>query len=450
MKKFNKSTAIVLSVIIGIVIAVGMILSFLPIKSGAKTFVSFSGAMNVSSDITGGIYGEYQIKTENPTKNEIVSSMTIIKDVLEENGYKNTNVYAIGTEKIRVEASYPTGSQTYADMHTLLSSIASGAFSLRTTQDLTDESIVLQGSKHVKDIKIYTNNDIKSMSVIFNSEGEKIYKEICEKSTTIYLVLGDYNQSISVSGVQDYSQLSLQNTDWDNLIALERQIKLGCMQVELDASTAKVNTMSASLTAGEASSSPFDASFFSSTAYVLIFSALALVAVLLLALFAVKFGFYAILMLLTMMLNAFMFLAAMCLMPSVEFGLSTVAALAIGVALIYTFAFDFASNVKKFYNMGKTLSASLEQAYKKQLVSVISSNVTLFVASMIMFAFAFGELSSAILVFTVCSVLSIFTNLLIIPLFIKVAISFKGWGTKLFMLPKRDPFAEIETQEEEV
>ena len=65
MKKFKKSTAIVLSVLIGIIVAIGMVLSFVPIKSGAKTFVSLSGAMNVSSDITGGIYGEYEIKTEN-------------------------------------------------------------------------------------------------------------------------------------------------------------------------------------------------------------------------------------------------------------------------------------------------------------------------------------------------------------------------------------------------
>ena len=425
-----------------------MVLSFVPIKSGAKTFVSFSGALNISSDITGGIYGEYEIKTENPTQTQLVESMAIIKDVLDENGYKNLNIYAVGNSKIRVEASYPTGDKNYSSVYTTLASVASSAFSLRSASDVTDTTIQLFGSEHVKEVKVFTNNDVKSLAVIFNEAGQEKYKAICAATTSIYMVLGDYKQSISASGVTDFSQLTLSNTDWDNLIALEQKIKLGCMKVELDANTVKIHTMSASLSAGESSSNIFDETFFTSIAYVVTFSALAIVAVLMLALFAVKFGLYAVMMLLTMMLNTFIFLGIMCIIPSVEFGLSTIVSLAIGLAFIYTFAFKFANSVKTQYNVGKTLSASLEFSFKKQLPTLIASNATLFFASLIMYAFSFGELSSALLVFTVCSFLSLFTNLLIVPLFVKIAISFNGLGTKLFMLKKRNPFAELEENKE--
>lgn len=448
MKKFKKSTAIVLSVLIGIIVAIGMVLSFVPIKSGAKTFVSLSGAMNVSSDITGGIYGEYQIKTENPTQKELVESMAIIKDVLDENGYKNINVYAVGKTKIRVEASYPTGDDSYSSVYTTLSNIASGAFSLRSTSSIEEKTIQLFGAEHVEEVKVFTNNDTKSLAVVFNDAGQERYKQICNATTSIYLVLGDYNQSISASGVTDYTQLVLSNTDWENLIALEQKIKIGCMKIELDADTVKINTMSASMSAGESNSNIFDSSFFTSTAYVVTFSALAAIIVLMLALFVAKFGFYAILIFITMLLNTFLFLAVMCLIPSVEFGLSTIMALSIGVAVIYSFAYNFASSVKTQYNLGKTLAASLEQSYKKQLPSLISSNVVLFVGSLVMFAFSFGELSSATLVFAACSFLSLLTNLFIVPFFIKVAISFDGFGTKLFMLKKRSAFAEIEDTKE--
>jgi len=449
MKKFKKSTAIVLSVIIGLVLVVGMVLSFVPIRVGAKKFVSFSGAMNISSDITGGIYGEYQITSKDPTKAEMVQSMQIIQDVLDESGYKNINIYAIGKSKIRVEVSYPTGDDTYEGVYGLLSGVPAGQFKLTSSQEIKEDTIVLEGHKHVKKIKVFTNNDTKNMSIIFNEEGEKVYEELCKKTSTIYLNLGEYNQSISVAGATDYSQLSLQNTDWDNLIALEQKIKFGCMSLSLDADTAKINTMSARLSAGESSSNPFDGSFFSSTAYVVVFSTLAVVTALILVLFAVKFGFYALLMLATLMFNIFAFLGVMCIIPSVEFGLSTVAALTVGIALIYTFAFSFANEVKSQYNLGKSLSASLEHAYKKQIPAVVSSNVMLFIASLVMFFFAFGELSSAVLVFTMCAFLSIVTNLLIVPLFIKVCISFDGVGTKLFMLKKRSAFAEIENNKEE-
>ena len=448
MKKFKKSTAIVLSVLIGLIVAIGMVLSFVPIKSGAKTFVSFSGAMNVSSDITGGIYGEYQIKTENPSQKELVDSMAIIKDVLDESGYKNINVYAVGKTKIRVEASYPTGDDTYSSVYTTLSNVASGAFSLRSTSSVEETTVQLFGSEHVKEVKVFTNNDTKSLAVVFNDAGQERYKQICQATTSIYLVLGDYNQSISASGVTDYTQLVLSNTDWDNLIALEQKIKIGCMKIELDSDTVKINTMSASLSAGESNSNIFDSSFFTSTAYVVTFSALAAVVVLMLALFAARFGYYAILILITMMLNSFLFLSVMCLIPSVEFGLSTIMTLSVGVAIIYANAYKFASAVKTQYNLGKTLAASLEQSYKKQLPSLISSNAMLFIGSLVMFAFSFGELSSAILVFAACSFLSLLTNLFVIPFFIKVAISFDGFGTKLFMLKKRNAFAEIEETKE--
>ena len=448
MKKFKKSTAIVLSVLIGVVIVVGMLLSFLPIKSGAKTFVSFSGAMNVSSDITGGIYGEYQIKTENPSQSELVDSMAIIKDVLDESGYKNVNVYAVGKSKIRVEASYPAGSDTYSSVYTTLSNIASGAFSLRSTSSVEETTVQLFGAEHVKEVKVFTNNDTKSLAVVFNEAGKERYRQICAATTSIYLVLGDYNQSISASGVTDFSQLILSNTDWDNLIALEQKIKVGCMKVEIDANTVKINTMSASLTAGESNSNIFDSTFFSSTAYVVVVSAFAAIVVLMLALFAARFGYYAILILITMLLNTFLFLSVMCLIPSVEFGLSTIMALSVGAAIIYSYAYNFANSVKTQYNMGKTLHASLEQSYKKQLPSLISSNAMLFIGSLVMFAFSFGELSSAILVFAACSFLSLLTNLFIVPFFIKIAISFNGFGTKLFMLKKRNAFAELEENKE--
>ena len=65
------------------------------------------------------------------------------------------------------------------------------------------------------------------------------------------------------------------------------------------------------------------------------------------------------------------------------------------------------------------------------------TNIMLFAASLIMFAFAFGELASVAVVFTTCTALSLFTNLLIIPMLIKICISFNGFGRKLFMLKKR-------------
>lgn len=445
MKKLKKSTAIVLSVVLCVILIVGILFSFVPMTFGADTMVSFSGSINISSDISGGMYGEYQIKTENPTRSDIVSSMKKIKEVFEEDGYKNVNVYAVGTSKIRVEVSFPRGEKEFKDAFSELSNVGSGAFSLRSAQELKDDTKVLVGKTHVKEVKVYTNGATKYISVVFNEAGQKAYKEVVTAGKdSIYLVLGDQTQQITTSNVQDYSTLTLSDNgnNYQQFIALEQRIKLGCMEVEVDGDTACINTMSASLSNGESASSKEHSSFYSSTVYIIAITTIFVVIAVGIALFAVKFGLYSLVMLFTLVFNACLFSILMFLIPSVEIGLSGVAAIILGLSVIYMFAYMFASKVKFEYNQGKSLSASLETAFKKMLPSTLAENIVIFLASIALFAFSFGELTSFAIIFAICAFLSIFTNLLLVPLLIKICISFDGVGTKLFMLKKRSNLFE--------
>lgn len=436
MKKFKTSTAIILTVIISILMVVGLVCSFVPMTFGSKTFVSFSGSVNISPDISGGMYCEYDIVTKNATNSEIVSSMTYIKDVLEEKGYKNANIYAIGNKKVRVEISSPKGNKSFASTYETLASLTSGAFSLRSTYNLEESSIVVDGAKSVKKIEMFTNNNTKTLAVIFTEKGQEEYKKLCQAGSSIYLVLGEYSQQIQVTGVYDFSQLTLSNDDYDNLKELKQKIELGCTMVQLNNETAIPNTMAASLSAGESASTPSVKSFASSTAYIVGASAFLIVLVIGIAVFAVKFGCYSILMLITLLINIDLFLILMCLMPSIEIGLSGILSMVVGASVIYTYAFAFASKVKSEYNLGKSLNAALESSYKKQMPSLLIGNITLFLSSLLFIAFAFGELSSFVIIFAICSFLSLLTNIAIIPLLVKIGLSFNA-GRKLFMLKKR-------------
>ena len=443
MRKFKKSTAIILSVVLSVVLIVGVLFSFVPMNFGANKWESFSGSLSVSSDMTGGLYGEFKIKTENPSKADIISSMEKIRDVFEDDGYKNVNVYAVGTEKIRVETGYSHSSRTYAEVYNKIASVGAGAFSLRTTYSIEESTISVMGSECVKDIKVFTNNNVNYLSIIFNEEGEKQFKNLCEKTpdTSIYIALGEYAQQISISGISSYSEFTLSDDDYANLMQLKNNVVLGCMKIELDTSSVKINTMSASLTSGESSGTPEVASYASSTLFILINVAVLTVVVLLIAFFAARFGMYSIVMFVTMILNACLFVIALNLMPSVELGLSSYIALVLGVALIYTYAYSYAATVKQEYKAGKSLGASLESAYKKSMPTTIIANIVLFVSSLIFVVFSFGEITSAAIVFAICSFLSLITNLLVVPFLVKICNSFGNFGYKLFMLKKRLDFA---------
>jgi len=460
MKKFNKNTAIILSVVLGIVLVFGLIFSFVPMKFGDKTWVGLSNSINVSSDIVGGVYGEFEIKTEAPSRADIEQSKGIIREVLAESGYKNVNVYDIAGEKIRVELSYPKGANTYEDVVGSLQKLTSGKFALQSASSVTDDTVVVDGAACVDSVVLKTNNNIMSVSVNFNSYGIEQYKALCTAVSTgssatnkIYLALGDNSpQEINVSnaiaqGV--FSSLDLQSESYEGMFDLKQRIEIGCMAIEFKENTISIDTMSASLTAGESASSPENASFFSSSTYVILMSAIVFILVVILSIFAVKFGFYAILILITMLINAVLFLGIVCLIPSIEFGFSAFIAMMIGLALIYTYAFDFVFTVRREYNAGKSLSAALESAYKNKLVIVVISNVVMFLSSLAFVLLSFGELTSVGVIFAASSVLSLLTNVFVVPFLIKICLSFNGFGRKLFMFKKHDVSALTDTEEKE-
>ncbi|MBR3885487.1 MAG: hypothetical protein IKJ33_03375 [Clostridia bacterium] len=457
MKKFNKNTAIILSILMFVVLAIGFVFSYVPIQFSKTKFVSLSKTTNISTDLVGGMYGEYNITTENPTEKDIVDSVSLIREVFEDDGYKNVNVYAVGGKKIRIELSYPNGDETYGTTYTKLSNVGAGAFSISTvnpsasTETTETKEVTLEGHKYVKEVNVFTQDDGKYISVVFTKDGKDKFKEVCDNSTSsqIYMILGTYSQAISIGGIEDYSNFTLSNTDWKNTVELEQKIRLGCAKVELDGTNAIINTMSATLTSGEAASSSAEKSFFSSTIYVIAFSSLILIAVIMIAVFAIKFGFFALIALISMLFASYLYLFIVWLVPSFELGLSVIFSLVVGIALIYTYAFKFAQNVKNEYNLGKSLQAALESSYKKSVIGEVITNVMLFLASLVLMALSFGELTSVAISFAILSALSIFTNLCVIPLLVKIGISFKGFDRKLFLLKKRKGLIDLDDDQTE-
>jgi len=451
MKKFSKQTAIILSAILGFVLIVGLIFSFVPMKFGNTNWNGFSNSINISSDLVGGVYGEFEIKTEDDetiSRADIEQSKTIIRDVLSSYGYKNANVYDVAGEKIRVELSYPKGltintEQKYQEAINNLRVLTNGKFMLQNESSVTETSVVVDGTEGVESVELKTTDSLMAVVIKFNETGKAQYEALCNKvasSGSIYIALGSGSpQQINISqtisqGVYDY--LELQSSSYDGIFDVMQKIKIGCMALEFKENTVKIDTMSASLSAGEAASSTEFASYFSSSNYVILLSAIVFVAVAILAFFAIKFGIYAVLIFVTMLINTVLFLILTCLVPSVEFGLSAYVAILIVLALIYTYAFDFAFAVRREYNNGKSINAALETAFKSKFINTIISSTIMFLSSLAFILLAFGELSSVGVVFAIGAALTLVTNIAVVPLLIKIYLSFAKSPTSLFMLKK--------------
>lgn len=448
MKKFTKKTNIIVSVLICVIMIAGFILCYIPMTFGARTYLSFSGTVNVSSDIMGGMYGEYNILGETDKKT-LVDSMEKVRRVFEEYGYKNVNVYSYGNSKLRVEIGYPRGNKSFAYAYSELNVVSNGKFFLSSAYEATTtDAVVVDGNECVEKVEVYTNNSVKYISVIFNEKGQEQYRDLVAAANgSIYIHLGDYSQQINASNVTDYTTFTLSDNDYANLISLEQRVVIGCMGIEIDQNNYVIETMSSNLSAG--SSSPEEAGFAFNTVSIIMLCLLAAAMILLLALFAVRFGLFAVIVAITMLFNSYLFLIFMNLMPSVEIGGAGIVSLILSLAIMYMFTYIYADRVKREYNLGKSFNASLETAYKKTLPNTLISNIALLVSALIIFAFSFGELTSALVIFAVCMGLSLLTNLLIVPLLVKVAISYKKIGVKTFMLKKRAISLDSSDEEEQ-
>lgn len=439
MKKFSKKTNIILSVIICAFMVIGFVFSFVPMTFGSKTYVSLFSSLHVSTDLTGGMYGEYNIKTENPSEQDLIKSMSKIREVFEKDGYKNVNIYTVGNSKLRVEVGYPTGTNSYSSVYSSLTAVYSGKFLLSSSSATSGDGVVtVDGAECVDDIQVYSNNGTNYISIIFNDYGVEQYKALCKKTTTIYIHLGTYNQSIDASNVSDYTTFTLSDDDYNNLVALKKRVTFGCMSIELDSDTAVIDTMSTSLGLGSTiASSPEEAGFKSSAILTIVCAVCFIVVVLVLAAFALKFGMFACVICVSSLISALLTLVILYLIPSIEIGFTSIIAMLVSYVLTYAFVFNYASSVKAEYEVGKTFYASLESAKKKTFSTMIIGNIFWLIAAISFSAFSFGEVTSALNIFAIGAFLSILTNVLFVPLFVKMGVSSEKIGTKLFMLKKR-------------
>ena len=144
MKPINKKVAKVFIILVVIALVVGSLFAFVPMRFNSYPFTSIAAAINKSTDLSGGVYAEYELDGEYSTA-KINNSISTIRNILEEKGYSGASIYALANEKIRIEIGYKSminGSNSFKQSFTLLSAIGIGTFELRRSANADDTYIV--------------------------------------------------------------------------------------------------------------------------------------------------------------------------------------------------------------------------------------------------------------------------------------------------------------------
>ena len=435
MKPIKKKTAKIFIALIVIAAVIGTLFTFVPISSGAYTFTSLLGSINVSTDLGGGVYAEYDLDGEYTT-NQINRSISTIKGVLEDRGYSGSNIFAINNDKIRIEIGYPLKGGSLQDSYSLLSAIGVGVFELRSTS--SEDDTYINGKDHVESVELNTYNSSVYVVVNFNSAGEAAYAELLEATETIYVCMGGETMtSFDSTSATASSSMPLSFTDYDSAEDFAMRVRLGSMEVALNSDTVTINTMSSTLTNGNMTADTASSRFNSSITKVVGILAIVFALVLGIAYMAIKYGIIGLFELIAILFDSIIAVVLIWALPWIEISFSSLIAIAFGYIILIVSSLIFVSRFEEEYRKGKTIAASFESGFKKSIASILATGIALTIIFGIVAIVASGELRVFGLITCIFSCLSLFSSLIMLPGFIKIFEAFNDGATKPYRLDSK-------------
>lgn len=413
-KKGNNKFSILIAVFT-IIIAIAAIFTFAPMKFGTTTYTGVWGNIGISSDVYNGLYAEYNI-TSDSSNAQIVESMGIIKNTLQEQGYQSANVLSLDGKKIRVEIGYPTSAaNSLSKAYSALSNVAIGALELRSST--SDDAVKINAHDHIKTVKVADYNGTTYLVMEFNDAGKEQFKNVCNdnSNSTVYVYMGSNLQtSFSVSNITDYSQIQLSVANYDSAKDFYYKAMFGSLSITLysDTSLSNINTMSSVLSLG--TMQPF------STLFIVLVSIIGVVLVAGFVYMIIKYKMAGILLMPIMILNAIIAFWIFAGISIMEINVASLIAIIFAITLIFTSSAHYMHRIAEEYEQGKTIDASIEAGTKKARPAQIVSSILFVVLFAILSLLIKGVVASASIVLVVAGALNALTNILILPWFINM------------------------------
>lgn len=433
MKK--KSSIIKLS-IIGVVLIIGLVMSFCTMNIGLTTFKSFGSAIKLGLDLKGGVYAVYEMDETETTDNlssRMDGTRTRLESMLIQKGYTEATVVREGTARLRVEVP------DVDDPGSIFSIIGKPA-TLRFVLDETNQTI-LTGENIEKAEAQYSssdggyvvsleldaegttafseataNNNGKTMSIISTVDGE----DVTISSPTINEAITNGRAIISGSFTAESAQ------------SLADQITSGQFEVKL--SLLESNTVSPTLG---------DQALF----YGVIAGLVGLILVMIFMCFVYRgMGGVASVSLLLYTVMMLFFLAVL---PWVQLTLPGIAGIILSLGMAVDANIIIYERIKDEYRNGKSILASSHAGFKKATMAIVDSNVTTIIAAVVLLIFGTGSIQGFAITLLVGILLSLFSSLFITRKLLKYVMAINSTNAKFYNLKRGEGYQEGDNNEEE-
>ena len=411
-------------IIVAIVLGIACVGLF-GLKVGDREFVKAKDAISLGLDLKGGVYVLLEAQTD-ATGSELARIMEQTKAVIQQRvdgmGLSEPNIAIEGGNRVRIELA---GVKDVEEAMQLIGKTAQLSF-----VD-PDQNVVLTGKNVVESVVQFTDDPVKGqvpvVSLEFDREGADLFYEATARLSKeseinkkiLFIVLD--NEVISSPVVQSAisggkAQISGDNMNVEEATRLATLIKAGALPVPLRELTSSVIGPTLGLDAYEKSILAIGISLIAIMIIMLVlYKVLAIPAVIGLIVYTeILVIFYLLL--------------------GVKLTLPGIAGLILSIGMAVDTNVVIFERIREELKAGKTPGAAVNAGHHRALTSVIDSNVTTFIAGIVLYVFGVATIKGFGITLMLGIVASMFTGVLLSRHILKLMLGFiktknpKVWG----------------------
>lgn len=430
-----KKRSVITLVIIILVVCALVYLGMTGFSIGLSKVDPLPEQVNLGLDLTGGVYAVYQADQGDMEANmfagKISATMDSLRNRLDKKGFTEATVVPQGSNRIRVEVPINDTSEI-KDPSAILEFIGKPA--KLEFLDVNGESALTGDMVTKSEAVSVEENGVRQykVSIAFNSEGAKIFERITREAYETGKTLPIHLDGVEISaptvsngaiiGGEAVIESPTMTREYAGNLAI--QIESGALPLDLE--EIEVRSISASLGEDALSKSIFAG----------------MIGVGLLFLFMIVYyrmpGLVACIALSIYLFIVVLLLAAI---KDIQLTLPGIAGIILGIGMAVDANVIIFERFKEELAVGKTLRSSLNAGFAKALRTIVDSNITTFIAAVVISIFGIGTVKGFGYTLMISIVTSMFTALVVTRLLLRLIINMNIKNIKLYTI--RKPQADI-------
>lgn len=389
----TKNRSRMLIIFLSILLVIGLVASFVsfkyPLSIGGVyyRYSSFTNEIVLGSDVGEGVLFEYTTKVrdgyddQDSYDNLMQNTVSGLKDILEDSGFKNSSVVRNGQDGIRVEVGGIVDRDDQSDVITLIGSPSQLVFSSST--DSADAFLTSDVVKSVE-AKSVANGSTTVFYVEISFVKDKLKQietattNVVNDSGTFYMLLGETQIGSSSEAITSES-ITMTSDNFVDMKTTESyaiRMRTGLLPLELTCSYSGVISASAGFGGTISNSHGFNPMIY-------IWIVLAIMVIASFVFFAIRYKQMGLMAIFNMLFYIVLGLFFIQSVPLVHVNLSGIFAIVLGYVLAVVCLVTTLENARGEYAKGKKLHISLHQGINSSITSNLTVNIMMVLAGIV-------------------------------------------------------------------